>query len=283
MSFASSSDPTYQSPAMSSSPVAHVSRLAVLLLSALSLHAAPAHADRLQDIEARKTLRVCVWPDYYGISFRNPKTQQLAGIDVDNAGELAKALGVRAEFVDSSFARLVDDLAAERCDIAMFAIGITPQRQERLRFTLPYLASDIYAITTRSNRRIRNWDDIDQPGTVVAVARGTLHESVMRARLKSAELRVLDTPQAREQEVESGRADVFMTDFPFSRRMLDTSDWARLVAPTQTYHVTPYAWAMLPGDDRFHARVEEVLATLKHDGRLMEHARRYGLEPIVIR
>lgn len=268
---------------MSSSPVAHVSRLAVLLLSALSLHAAPAHADRLQDIEARKTLRVCVWPDYYGISFRNPKTQQLAGIDVDNAGELAKALGVRAEFVDSSFARLVDDLAAERCDIAMFAIGITPQRQERLRFTLPYLASDICAITTRSNRRIRNWDDIDQPGTVVAVARGTLHESVMRARLKSAELRVLDTPQAREQEVESGRADVFMTDFPFSRRMLDTSDWARLVAPTQTYHVTPYAWAMLPGDDRFHARVEEVLATMKRDGRLMEHARRYGLEPIVIR
>lgn len=268
---------------MSSSSVARISWLAILLLAALPLHSTPALADRLQDIEARKSLRVCIWPDYYGISFRNPKTQQLAGIDIDNAGELARELGVRAEFVDSSFAHLVDDLSADRCDIAMFAIGITPERQARLRFTQPYLASDIYAITTRSNRRIRDWSDIDKPGTVVAVARGTLHESVMRPRLKSAELRVLDTPQAREQEVQSGRADVFMTDFPFSRRMLDNSDWARLVAPTETYHVTPYAWAMLPGDERFHARVEEVLAAMKRSGQLMEHARRYGLEPIVIR
>jgi ABC-type amino acid transport substrate-binding protein len=41
--------------------------------------------ERLSRIQSDKTLRVCVWPDYYGISFRNPKTLQLAGIDIDNA------------------------------------------------------------------------------------------------------------------------------------------------------------------------------------------------------
>ena len=239
--------------------------------------------DRLQNIAASKTLRVCIWPDYYGISFRNPKTQQLAGIDIDNARDLAKALGVEVAFVDSSFATLIDDVSSDRCDIAMFAIGITPQRQEKLRFTLPHLASDIYAITTKAQRRIQRWEDIDQPGVVVAVAKGTLHESVMKTRLKYAELRVLDTPQGREQEVQSGRADLFMTDYPFSRRMLDNSDWARLVAPPSTYHITPYAWAMKPGDDRFHARVEQVLAEMKRDGRLLSNAKRYSLDPIVVR
>jgi len=170
----------------------------------------------------------------------------------------------------------------DRCDIAMFAIGITPARQQHLRFTQPHLASDIYAITTRTNRRIRDWSDIDQPGTVVAVAKGTLHEPIMREKLQYAELRVFDTPHAREQEVRSGRADVFMTDYPYSRRMLKHHDWARLVSPSASYHVTPYAWAMAPGDDAFYARVERFITTIKTDGRLLEAARRHGLEPIVV-
>ena len=37
-----------------------------------------------------------------------------------------------------------------------------------------------------------------------------------------------------------------MTDFPYSRRMLETTDWARLVTPPRTYHITSYAWALCP-------------------------------------
>ena len=259
-------------------------RLSLLSVLFLLMSNAPANSneiDHLKRIETTKKLRVCIWPDYYGISFRNPKTQQLKGIDVDNAHDLAKELGATVEFVDSSFAKLIDDVNNDRCDIAMFGIGITPARQEKLRFTQPHLASDIYAITTKVNRRIQSWADIDKAGTVVVVAKGTLHEPVMKAKLKAAELRVVDTPAAREQEVQSGRADVFMTDYPFSRRMLDNSDWARLVAPPEVYHISPYGWAIKFGDDRFYARVEHILADMKRDGRLMVNAKRNGLDPIV--
>lgn len=253
----------------------------ICLWIAAATTALAAQPDRLKQVETSKTLRVCIWPDYYGISYRNPKTQQLTGIDIDNARELAKELGAEVRFIDSSFARLIEDVTTDKCDIAMFAVGITPLRQDKLRFTQPHLVSDIYAITTQSNRRIQQWADLDKPGTVLVVAKGTLHEPVMKSKLKAAELRVVDTPAAREQEVQSGRADAFMTDFPFSRRMLDNSDWARLVSPPETYHLTPYAWAMLPGDDAFHARVEQVLAAMKRDGRLLVNARKHGLEPIV--
>ncbi|ADC63776.1 ABC transporter substrate-binding protein [Allochromatium vinosum] len=290
--------------------MSHALRLFVGVLLIAMHGPVMADDDRLQRIRTAQTLRVCIWPDYYGISFRNPKTLQLSGIDADLARELARDLGVEAEFVDSAFASLIEDVLGDRCDIAMFAIGITPARQQHLRFTQPYLASDIYAITTRTNRRIRDWSDIDQPGTVVAVAKGTLHEAVMREKLQHAELRVLDTPHSREQEVQSGRADIFMTDYAYSRRMLDNHDWARLVSPTQSdqntgytwmttpgidqhdwerivspsasYHLTPYAWAMAPGDDAFHARVERFITAIKTDGRLLEAARRHGLEPIVV-
>lgn len=237
---------------------------------------------RLERIIASEQLRICVWPDYYGVSWRDPRSGILVGIDVDLAHHLGRELGVEVQFIDSAFARLFDDVLSDRCDVAMFAIGVTPQRTERLRFTTPHLASDIFAITTRSNRRIRTWEDIDQPGVVVAVAKGTLHEPVMQQKLQHATLIAPATPQAREQEVEAGRADVFMTDFPFSRRMLDNTDWARLISPTETYHITPYAWAIAPGDDAWHQRLERFVADIKRDGRLRAAAQRHGLEPIVV-
>lgn len=261
---------------------AHITRLALGLGLGLSLFTGLSWADsRLDHIQQQRSLRVCIWPDYYSITYRNPRTQQLSGIDADLALELGKDLGVSVQFVDSSFVRLVDDLYQDRCDVAMFAVGITPARAEKLAFTRPHLASDIYAITALGNARMRDWQDIDKPGTVVAVAKGTLHEPVMRERLKAAQLLVLDTPFAREQEVQAGRADVFMTDYPYSQRFLAGADWARLIAPPQTYHVTPYAYAIKPGDPVWLARLDGFVADIKRDGRLMAAARKHKLQPIV--
>ncbi len=259
--------------------------LLLLGAAAVSAQNLGAPSSRLDRVLQAQTLRVCFWPDYYGISYRNPKTQQLVGIDIDLAQELAKDLGpqVKVQFVDSSFAKLIDDVVQDRCDVAMFAIGITEARAEKLRFTRPHLQSDIFAITTQSNRRIKEWADIDKPGVVVAVAKGTYHEPVMREKLKNATLIAPATPFAREQEVESGRADVFMTDYPYSQRMLATSDWARLITPPSTYHLTSYAYAMQQGDDRWHARVERFVADIKRDGRLLVAAKRHKLDPIVAR
>jgi ABC-type amino acid transport substrate-binding protein len=238
---------------------------------------------RLDRVKASKVVRVCIWPDYFSITYRNPKTQQLSGIDIDMANELGKDLGAEVQFVDSSFAKLIEDVTQDRCDIAMFAIGITPARSEKLRFTHPHLASDIFAITSKTNRRIKSWDDIDKVGSVVAVAKGTLHEAVMKEKLRAAQLLILDTPAAREQEVESGRADVFMTDYPYSQRFLVNADWARLVISPNVYHITQYAYAVKPGDDVWHARVERFVSDIKGDGRLVAAAKRYKLDPIVVK
>jgi cyclohexadienyl dehydratase len=244
---------------------------------------AQSNQGRLESVLRNQKVHVCIWPDYYGITFRNPKTQLLNGVDADLALELGKDLGVSVVFVDSSFANLIADLTSKKCDVAMFAVGVTAQRAEKLRFTKPILMSDIYGIKTRTNRLIKTWDDIDKPGVVVAVMKGTLHEPIMRERLKAATLKVVDTSMAREQEVTSGRADVFMTDYPYSRRMLETTDWARLVSPTNVYHETPYAYAVAPGDEIWALRIEQFVRDIKQDGRLMKAASRYKLDPIVVK
>ena len=262
-------------------PLRSLMWLAALATQALAV-AQPTPVRHLDRIAAAHAVRVCIWPDYYGITYRDPRTQRLSGIDIDMARELGKDLGAEVQFVDSSFAKLIDDVTQDACDVAMFAIGITPARAKRLQFTSPHLASDIYAVVSKTNRRIKDWSDIDKVGTVVAVAKGTLHESVMTDKLKAASLLVLDTPFAREQEVQSGRADVFMTDYPYSQRFLPTAEWASLMKPPTTYHVTPYAYAIAPGDGAWHARLEKFVADIKRDGRLMEAARRHRLDVLVV-
>jgi cyclohexadienyl dehydratase len=254
-----------------------------LICALLALAAGPAAAGPVLDrVNTSATVRVCIWPDYYGVTFRHPRTQQLAGIDIDLSAELGRELQAKVEHVESSFPKLIDDLKGDRCDIAMFAVAVLPQRQAELAFSRPYLQSDIYGITTRSNPVVREWADIDKPGVQVAVQAGTFMEPVMGAALKWATLVVVKPPATRERELEAGRVDVFMTDYPYSRRLLDNADWATLISPPTPFHVLPYAYAVKQGDEAWLAVVDEFVARIKRDGRLGAAARRHGLSAIVV-
>lgn len=252
--------------------------LVLLLLVPVTAAWAGAVADRVQ---ARGEVRVCIWPQYYGVSMRDPRTGSLRGLDIDLSAALAADLGVRLTYVDSSFPTLVADLLEDRCDVAMFGVAMLPARQEKLRFARPYLASDIYAVTTRANRVVRDWADIDQPGVQVAVQAGTFMEPVMADALKKAKLVRVAPPATRERELEAGRVDVFMTDYPYSRRLLDNADWARLLTPPRPFHVLPYAHAVKPGDDAWWSTVDSFVQRIQRDGRLEAAAARHGLQPIV--
>ncbi len=257
---------------------------AALGLSLVALMGTPACAGPVLDrVKANGVVKVCIWPDYYGVTFRSPRDGELRGIDIDLSAAFARDLQVRLEYVESSFAKLIENLETSQCDIAMHAVGITPQREQALRFSQPYLRSDVHGVTTRTNTVVQRWTDIDKPGVNVAVQAGTFMEPVMAAALKHARLVVVRPPQTRETELQAGRVDVFMTDYPYSRRLLDNADWARLVSPTQSFHLVPYAYAVMPRDDEWLAVVNRFVADIKRDGRLQQAASRNGLAEIVVR
>ena len=250
--------------------------LTLALIAAL-----PAQAGALEEIQQSGVLRVCIWPDYLGISHRNLRTGALQGLDIDLSQALADDLRVRPVYVDTSFSALIDDLIDRKCHIGMTGIGITPERRARLNFSQPYLRSDVYAIAMRSNTALRGWDDLDQPGRSIAVQKNTYMEAQMRKSFKNARLVVTEHHGEREREVFSGRADAFITDYPYSQRMLMGTDWARRLAPTQPLLLTEYAYAVVKGDERWLARVNQFVARIKSDGRLEDAGKRHALTPAV--
>jgi ABC-type amino acid transport substrate-binding protein len=256
--------------------------LAGALLASSALAQQPAESHLLKVLKDQE-LRVCEWPGYYSISFMNPKTRQLEGIDIDLANELAKELGAKLTFVPSSFSTFAADLLTNKCDIAMFGVGATLARARAVEFSQPYLITSIYAVSRKDEKNITKWDDIDKPGVTVGAVLGSYVANFMKGYLKHAKLVEIQPPATREGELAAKRIDVAMTDYPVAHKFETEFDWARSIAPTEPLALTPYAYAVAPGDQRWLNYINLFVETIKLDGRLMKYAKKNGLGPIVVK
>ena len=250
----------------------------------LALTTPPAGAQqtdsRLYEVTKSKKLRVCQYPLYYSISYRDPKTNELVGIDADLSKELAKELGAELEVVETSFGTFIADLQANKCEIGMFGVGATMKRAQAVAFSKPYLITNIYGVT-RKGGKVKTWADVDQPGIKVAVTLGSYIEPFMKNYLKNAELMTVAPPATREAELVARRADVIMTDFPTAVKVTDEFDWAETILPSEKLAITPYSYVVPQGDQIWLNYINLFVDTIKLDGRLQKYAEKHKLGPIV--
>lgn len=233
-------------------------------------------------IRARAELRICVWPGYHGLSWRNPRTGELEGMDVEMARLLAARLRVAAAFVEVLGPAIPAAVEAGRCDIGMSGVTVTEERASRIAFSKPYLASPLLGIASRASTRVRAWDEIDRPGVVAMVAEDAPAQAVMRAALRRAELSALPPQRRPEAEVQAGRADVFITDVPYGTGLAMQQNWVRLVPAPPRFGETLTAYALPRGDTAWLAEVNAFLAAVKADGSLARAAERSGLLPLLV-
>ena len=249
----------------------------------LALASAPLHAEqqdsRLYQVTKAHKLHVCVWPLYYAITMRNPKTGQLDGIDADLSKEFGKDLGVEIDYVDTSFSTFTADLQSGKCEIAMFGVGATMKRAQAVAFSRPYLITSIYAIL-RPGGSVKQWSDIDKKGVTVVLNLGSYVEPFMRGYLKNATINAVSPPASTQAELMSNRADVIMSDLPTALKM-KSEFGAEYLSPPEKLAVTPYAYVVPQGDQIWLNYVNQFVDTIKLDGRLAKAAERNGLGPIV--
>ena len=235
---------------------------------------------RLYDVTKNKKLRVCQFPLYYSISFRNSKTGEIEGIDADLAKEFAKELDAKLEIVESSFGSFIADLQAGKCEIGMFGVGATMKRGQAVEFSKPYLLTNLYAVT-RKDSKIKKWEDLDQKGVKTAASLGSYIDVYMKDYLKNAEVISIAPPNTREAELVAGRVDAILTDFPTAIKVTDEFDWATYILPAEKLAVTPYSYVVPPGDQIWLNYINLFVDTIKLDGRLIKYAKKHKLDPIV--
>jgi cyclohexadienyl dehydratase len=185
--------------------------LAAALVMAASANAQ--QTSRLDDIIKHGTLRVGMTGDYLPFTYLDKATQKYRGFDVDMAEALGKALGVKVEYVQTSWPQLMKDFEAGNFDIAMGGISITLDRQKKGLFSTPVMRDGKTPIARcADNGKYQTISDIDKSGIRVIVNPGGTNERFARANVKNAEIKVYNDNVTIFDEIAKGDADLMMTD-----------------------------------------------------------------------
>ncbi|OWV64676.1 amino acid ABC transporter substrate-binding protein [Rhizobium sp. R339] len=152
---------------------------ALLLTSllALGLSSTAAYADSLDDIIASGKLRCAVMLDFAPMGFRDEK-QEPAGFDVETCNDLAKALGVEPEIVETPLGDRIPALLSGRADIAVASASDTLERAKTIGFTIPYFAFTS-VILARTDAGIKTYDELK--GKVVGTPAGSAEGLTLKA------------------------------------------------------------------------------------------------------
>jgi cyclohexadienyl dehydratase len=242
---------------------------AAFFLAAASVHAQ--QSSRLDDIVKRGTLRVGMTGDYLPFTYRDKATSKFRGFDVDMAEALGKALGVKVEYVQTAWPRLTQDFDADKFDIAMGGISITPDRQQRGIFSFPVMRDGKTPIARCADKdKYQTIADIDKPGTRVIVNPGGTNERFARANVKSAEIRTYNDNVTIFDEIAKGNADLMMTDSSETRYQQKLHPGVLCaVHPEKPFDVAEKAY-WLQRDAALAAFVDRWLQTVRDSGRFKQ-------------
>lgn len=103
-------------------------------LAALAAVTSAQAAELPAEIKQAGTLKLTVNSTYAPMEYRDPATNELVGLDVDLATELAKRLGVKIVWSETPFAELIPSLQTKRADFIISGIQDRSSRRETADF-----------------------------------------------------------------------------------------------------------------------------------------------------
>ena len=169
--------------------------------------------DALAAIKERGVLRVGTAGDYQPMSYLDPETRRYVGFDAELAEDLADALGVELEYVETSWPTLMADTLAGKFDLAICGITITDARQEQALMSDGYLGNGKTVLCRAEDAgRYTSLSAINRPEVRVMENPGGLNEKFARENLPNATLIIHDVNQEIPGLVAAGEADVMITE-----------------------------------------------------------------------
>ena len=187
-------------------------RIRTSALLILSLAAAPAQARPLDAIKASGTLRVGLTGDYAPYSLRGAD-EKITGADVTMAQALASGLGITLEIVPTTWKSMTEDLKADRFDIAMGGVSVTPARAAIGDFSVTVMSDGKRPIVRCADKdRYTSIAAIDQPDVRVVFNPGGTNETFAKAHFADAKLDEFPDNRTIFDEIAARHADVMVTD-----------------------------------------------------------------------
>jgi polar amino acid transport system substrate-binding protein len=234
---------------------------AAVAVLAMFVSAAPAMADRLQDIVSRGKLIV-------GTGVGNPpwhfKDEQgnMAGFDVDIAKIIAKGLfgdDTKIEFVTQASDARVPNIVTDKVDVTCQFMTVTAERAQQVNFTIPYYREGVGLLLAAGGKH-KSYDELKSAGSgvTVSVLQNVYAEEMVHKALPEAKVDQYESVDLIYQALNSGRADAAATDVSSLRWFMKQNPDKYLDAG-YAWEPQTYSCAVKRGDSDFLQFVNTAL------------------------
>jgi cystine transport system substrate-binding protein len=195
---------------------------------------------------------------------------------VDIASEIARRLGVKAEFVGTEWKALIGGLQANKFDLIIAQMSITDERKQSVDFTDPYVLSGAVLIAKKGDSRFKKLDDIK--GFKVGVGLGTTFETLAKT-VPGADVKSYDSFDQYAQELVNERVAVIINDQLLAGYAIKNGKLPiDIVSPVLSED--RIGIAVKKGNEDLVSEVNKILGEMKSDGTYKKiFMQWFGVEP----
>lgn len=160
---------------------------------------------------SEKVLKVGVDDTYPPMEFKDEKNTTV-GFDIDVGTEIAKRLGMKAEFVSNDWAGIFLALESNKFDVIISSVSRTDERMEKYAMTTPYIANAQVIVVPADNTTIVEPKDLE--GKNVGVQIGTTADESCAEYLKTTKFTLKQYDQVIQpfSDMKAGRIDAIVVD-----------------------------------------------------------------------
>ena len=230
-------------------------------------------ADRITD---SKVMKVAFEGTYPPFNFLNDK-DEFQGFDVDISNEIAKRLGVEAEFIATKWDGLIGGLKADKFDIIIGQMTVTEERKKSVDFTDPYVVTGSVLVTREDTDDITELADIK--GKKVGVGGGTTFEEVANS-VEGADVKLYKAVSDYIQDLTNNRLDVIINDQLLMNYNIKENNLPIKVT-SDILNKDEIGMAVNKGNEDFVEKVNSALKEMKDDGTYKEiYKKWFGTDPL---
>ena len=195
--------------------------------------------------------------------FKDPKTGQHTGFDVELWDAIAKEIGIEYNLQPMDFNGIIPGLQSGQLDAGIAGITIKPERAKVVDFSDPYYNAGLLLLVKATNTDITKVEDLE--GKLVATKLGTTSEDFLKKNAKAKEVKLYPNNDAMFMELMMGGADAVMFDSPVIANYVREvgKDRVKVVGPLymgQSYGIG------FPKGSTLVGKVNTALKSLKDSG-----------------
>jgi ABC-type amino acid transport substrate-binding protein len=219
--------------------------------------------------------RIGISPDYPPLVYKDPVIG-VAGVEVDFANQLGKALGKTIVFIETPFPELIPALLDKRVDIIMSGMSITTERQKLVSFTDSYVTLGQMALVRADNRsKFPDVKSFSQVTSKVGFVQATTGERAAKAFFPQATLVAEPTIDDGIMALRQGEIEVFIHDAPTVWRISGNANEKQIAGLYWLLTKEPLAWAVRKDDEPLRFAINRELQQWDASGSLKQTLSRW--------